>query len=98
MFPRIKLIRYLQNQTRAKFLQLNLFLCFTALEKSYNVSIRNSSGRIYPPDMDGNGLYDYNVRCVWTVEVDRHHMIDVRLSDIRMNLWYTRCVDHLLVI
>ena len=69
-----------------------------ALDKSCDVTIRNISGRITPPDKDGNGLYDFNVKCVWTVVVEQGHVITVRLSDINMNLWYADCVDNLMVI
>ena len=53
---------------------LGLF-CFAAPDKSCGGILRNSSGYITAPDLDKDGYYDFNLNCVWLIQVNSSKVI-----------------------
>lgn len=42
-------------------------------------SLTAESGNILPPDKDGDGLYDNNVECKWTIVVAENKCVDLQV-------------------
>ena len=53
--------------------------------KDCTETYRNRSGWISAPDRDDDGLYDFNLNCLWTVEVDPSKLIRFQLMYVEMD-------------
>ena len=57
-----------------------LFSASSVPNKDCTETIQKKSGWITAPDNDADGLYDFNLNCVWIVEVD---------ITMRIRYWFT---------
>ena len=71
---------------------------FSVSNKSCDELLEQPRGLIWSPDEDGDGYYDFNLDCVWTVEVAENHVIlfQVLYVDIQYAADCT-FVDYLMV-
>ena len=55
-------------------------------EEECRFTLTAESGDIFPPDKDGDGLYDNNVECLWTIVATEDKYIDLQImfTDIQL--------------
>ena len=59
--------------------------------------LSQTSGWITSPDLDGDGLYDFNVNCSWIIEIDENKVIAFWLLYMDIMPSEGDFEDHLLV-
>ena len=59
--------------------------------------LNQTSGWIASPDLDGDGLYDFNLNCSWTIEVDETNVIAFRILYMDISPSEDCHLDYLLV-
>ena len=62
--------------------------------------VHNATGSITAPDVDGDGLYDTNRDCLWTVQAPENYVIRyvIQFFDIEDTYEYNCVLDALMVI
>ena len=77
----------------------NIFLLIliapSVQDKDCRKTFRDSSGWISAPDNDGDGFYDFNLNCVWTVEVEPNKLIQFQLMYVDLGVYYMAEIECL---
>ena len=64
--------------------QFTSFSLLSAPNGECGETLTQSSGWITSPDLDGDGFYDFNLRCSWIIKVDEHKAISFWLLYIEL--------------
>ena len=59
--------------------------------------VQNASGSIVAPDFDGDGLYDLNVDCLWTIAAPENYVIRYMIHFVKIEDSVSCHLDVLMV-
>ena len=74
-----------------------MFSLLSAQNKECREELTQTSGWITSPDLDGDGLYDFNLNCSWVIEADENKVIAFRLLYLEITPTEDCTRDFLLV-
>ena len=61
------------------------YYCTSSITGSYNAVLRDTPGWLAPLDRDNNGLYDPNLKCLWSIVKKEitHIVVEIKEMDIQ---------------
>ena len=60
-------------------------------------TLKTNTGQITAPDLDGDGYYDFNLFCLWLIQVDKGNVILYEFEYILLERTITGCQDYISV-
>ena len=67
--------------SRPGLLVKELTVYFSGSTQECNSTLTNTSGTIYSIDGDGDGHYEPNLDCWWTIEAEVGHVIKINIAE-----------------
>ena len=77
---------------------IKVICLFSASNKSCDEFLEQPFGYISSPDQDRDGFYDYNLKCIWTVQVAENYVIGFHVFHVDIQYCdKCRCKDFVKV-
>ena len=74
-----------------KFFDYIKYYCISTITGSYNVIIHDTPGWLAPFDRDNNGLYDPNLKCLWSIVKKERSDIEVDIKEMDIQ-YHESCI------
>ena len=77
---------------------LSFISSFTDVYRQCGEVFQSSTGSVTAPDFDGDGLYDTNVDCLWTVQAPENYVIRYEIQFYEIEETSLHCVSDALMV